>query len=144
MLTQKAKYALKAMVHLAGCAENSPVLIADLAVEEKLPKKFLERILLDLKTHGLLTSRKGRGGGYMLARAPEKISLGEIVRRMDGPLAPVPCVSKMAYHRCADCDDEKTCCVRPVMKKVRDAIANVLDNTTLANAASGPRARKRP
>lgn len=144
MLTQKAKYALKAMIHLAARHEGHPVLIADLAKEERLPKKFLERILLDLKTHGLLVSRKGRGGGYMLARPADRISLGEIIRRMDGPLAPVPCVSKMAYRTCADCRDEKTCCVKPIMKEVRDAIAHVLDGTTLADAVSragGPTGR---
>ena len=134
MLTQKAKYALKAMIYLAGRETVRPVLIAEVAREERLPKKFLERILLDLKTHGLLTSRKGRGGGYMLARPPNKIGLGEIIRLMDGPLAPVQCVSKMAYQKCADCRDEKLCCVRPIMKEVRDSISYVLDGTTLADA----------
>lgn len=134
MLTQKAKYALKAMIHLAASHAGTPVLIADMAEQEQLPRKFLERILLDLKTHGLLVSRKGRGGGYMLAREPHQISLGEIIRRMDGPLAPVPCVSKMAYRKCADCRDENACVVKPIMKEVRDAIAHVLDGTTLADA----------
>ncbi len=134
MLTQKAKYALKAMIHLAACHDGKPVLIADLAEVERLPKKFLERILLDLKTHGLLVSRKGKGGGYMLARPANQISLGEIIRRMDGPLAPVPCVSKMAYRKCPDCRDERTCVVKPIMKEVRDSIAYVLDGTTLADA----------
>lgn len=134
MLSQKAKYALKAMIHLARQEVGQPMLIADLAKAERLPQKFLERILLDLKTAGLLESRKGRGGGYLLARPPHRISLGSIIRLMDGPLAPVPCVSKMAYRRCADCADEKTCCVRPIMQEVRDSISYVLDGTTLADA----------
>jgi Rrf2 family protein len=134
MLTQKAKYAIKAMIHLAARQDDKPVLIEVLAKRERLPRKFLERILLDLKTHGLLESRKGRGGGYRLGREPHKISIGEIVRRMDGPLAPVPCVSKMAYRKCSDCRDEVSCCVKPIMKEVRDAIAHVLDGTTLADA----------
>ena len=134
MLSQKAKYALKAMIRLARSDDGRPVLIATLAKDERLPKKFLERILLDLKTGGLLESRKGKGGGYRLARAPKKISLGEIIRLMDGPLAPVSCVSKMAYRRCRDCASETECCVRPIMKKVRDSIAGVLDGTTLADA----------
>ena len=134
MLSQKAKYALKAMIHLAQTEVGRPVLIADLAKAERLPQKFLERILLDLKTAGLLESRKGRGGGYLLARPPHRISLGAVIRLMDGPLAPVPCVSKMAYRRCADCADEATCCVRPIMKEVRDSISYVLDGTTLADA----------
>jgi Rrf2 family protein len=98
------------------------------------PKKFLESILLTLKNQGILVSRKGRGGGYALARPADQISFGEIVRLMDGPLAPVPCVSVTAYHACEECASEAGCEIRAVMKRVRDAISEVLDATTLADA----------
>lgn len=134
MISQKAKYALKAMIHLAQRPAGKPVLIAVLAKEERLPQKFLERILLDLKTHGLLESRKGKGGGYLLARPADKISLGDVLRLMDGPLALVSCVSKTAYRRCRDCPSEEHCYLRPIMKEVRDSIARILDGTSLADA----------
>lgn len=136
MITKRAKYGLKAMIFLAGVPPNRPVLIRHLAREERLPKKFLEGILLDLKTAGLLVSKKGKGGGYMLARPAVKISIGEILRSMEGALAPVSCVSKVAYRRCADCPSEELCLVRPVMKEMRDSMAYILDTTTLADAVS--------
>jgi Rrf2 family protein len=134
MLTKKAKYALKAAVHLARREPGGSVLIADIAGIERIPKKFLESILLTMKNRGLLVSRKGRGGGYALARPADEISFGEIVRIMDGPLAPVSCVSVTAYRRCEECANEETCEIRAVMKRVRDAISDVLDATTLADA----------
>lgn len=133
MLNSKTKYALHALANLAQHDRPEPVLIADLAREERIPKKFLERILLDLKTHGFLQSRMGKGGGYLLRRKPEEISLGEVIRLMDGPLAPVSCVSETAYARCRDCTEEEGCCIRSVMKEVRDAIAGILDRTSLAD-----------
>jgi Rrf2 family protein len=132
MLSKKAKYALQAMILLAQESDCGPVLISDLARKGKIPKKFLELILLELKNHGLLRSKKGRGGGYALGRPSEKITMGEVIRIIDGPLAPVPCVSKMAYGRCGECLDERTCGIRLVMKDVRDGIAGILDNTTFA------------
>jgi Rrf2 family protein len=134
MLTKKAKYALKAAMHLARRTPAGAVLIADIADSERLPKKFLESILLTMKNRGLLVSRKGRGGGYALARPADRISFGEIVRIMDGPLAPVSCVSLTAYRPCEECANEQGCEVRTVMKRVRDAISDVLDATTLADA----------
>ena len=120
------------------------MLIADLAEQERIPRKFLERILLDLNKKGILQSRKGKGGGYLLNRDPQDIPIGEVIRLMDGPLAPVSCVSHTAYARCSECVDEKSCCIRLVMKEVRDAIADVLDQTSLAAmVAKGQRARKR-
>ena len=107
------------------------MLIADLAEQEKLPRKFLEAILLELKNGGILQSKKGKGGGYALARPPERILIGEVIRIIDGPLAPIPCVSEKAYVRCAECADEESCGTRLVMKRVRDAIADVVDHTTL-------------
>lgn len=134
MLTKRAKYALKAALHLARHEAGEAVLIARVAETERIPKKFLESILLTLKNRGLLVSRKGRGGGYALARPADQISFGEIVRLMDGPLAPVPCVSVTAYHACEECASEAGCEIRAVMKRVRDAISEVLDATTLADA----------
>lgn len=121
------------MIYLARVYDQGPVLIADLAKEEKIPKKFLELILLTLKNNGILQSRKGKGGGYYLGKSPKDISLGTLVRILDGPLAPVPCVSETAYAKCTECLDEKTCGIRLVMKEVRDAIADILDGTSLAD-----------
>ena len=132
MLSKKAKYAVKALLALAEQDSGEPMRIADLARQEQLPKKFLEAILLSLKNHGLLQSRKGQGGGYLLARDPRQIYLGQIVRMFDGPLAPVPCASQTAYVRCDDCQDEATCGVRLAMKEVRDATARILDHLSLA------------
>ncbi|HIJ37449.1 MAG TPA: Rrf2 family transcriptional regulator [Rhodospirillaceae bacterium] len=133
MLSSKAKYGLKAMVHLAINEGKGPSLIADVAESEHIPKKFLDAILLEMKNQGLLSSKKGKGGGYVLARPATRITVGEIVRILDGPLAPVACVSHTAYRRCTDCVDEAGCSVRSVMQDVRDAIASILDNTSLAD-----------
>ena len=132
MLSKKAKYAIKALLALADHQRGDPVRIADLARAEQIPPKFLEAILLGLKNQGILLSRKGKGGGYLLARDPSAVYLGQIVRMFDGPLAPVPCASQTAYAPCADCRDELTCGVRLAMKEVRDATAKVLDGTSLA------------
>jgi Rrf2 family protein len=124
---------LKALLYLAKQPEQVPVLISDLAEKEEIPKKFLELILLDLKNHGVLQSKKGKGGGYLLRRKPEMIKLGRVIRVLDGPLAPIPCVSQTAYIPCDECEDEQTCGIRMVMKDVRDAMAEILDNTSLAD-----------
>ena len=142
MLTRKTKYALRALACLAREATGRWLSVAAIASREKLPHKFLERILLDLNRSGFVTSRKGREGGYALAAPAHKLRLADVVRRMDGPLAPVPCVSLTAYRRCTDCGDEASCCIRPVMKRVRDAIAEVLEHTTVADLAATP-TRKR-
>ena len=133
MISKKTKYGLKALIYLAREYDKGPTLIADLARDERIPKKFLELILLALKNKGVLQSKKGKGGGYYLGRPPAKISMGEVVRLLEGPLAPVPCVSVMAYAKCEECIDEQTCGIRLVMKDVRDAIADILDGTTLAD-----------
>ena|SRR5436190_15790705 len=148
MLTRKSKYGLKAMLVLAEEAESGPLLISELADRQQLPKKFLEAILLELKRHGLLHSKKGKGGGYFLGRKPTEITVGQVIRVLDGPLALTPCVSVTAYRKCDECLDEKTCGVRLAMKEVRDATAEILDNTTLASlnmqvARAGGR-KKRP
>jgi len=132
-LSRKARYALRALYALAGDESRRPVLIADLAEKERIPRKFLEAILLELRNAGILQSKKGKGGGYALARAPEQVTLGQVIRVVDGPLAPIPCVSERAYVRCEECVSEDSCGTRMVMKEVRDAIAKILDGTTLAD-----------
>lgn len=133
MLTRKSKYGLKALLALAEDADSGPVLISDLADRQQLPRKFLEAILLELKRHGLLHSRKGKGGGYFLGRKPAEITVGQVIRILEGPLALTPCVSQTAYRKCDECVDEQACGVRLAMKEVRDATAQILDNTTLAD-----------
>ena len=136
MISNKTKYGLHALFHLSKKYNKGPVLIADLAREENIPKKFLELILLDLKNHGILESKKGKGGGYQLARHPSEIKLGYVIRILEGPLAPVSCVSQTAYKPCKECKDEHHCGIRLVMKDVREAIANILDKTSLADVIS--------
>ena len=140
MLSKKLKYGLRAMLALADEAGGAPLQASELAAKQRLPKKFLEAILLELTRNGLLQSKKGRGGGYILGRKPGDITIGQIVRVLEGPLALVTCVSQTAYKPCDECLDEETCGIRLAMKEVRDATAHILDNTTLA----GLNARARP
>jgi Rrf2 family protein len=132
VLTRKSKYGLKALLVLAEEPESGPMPISDLAERQRMPKKFLEAILLELKRAGLLHSKKGKGGGYVLGRKPTEITVGQVIRVLEGPLALTPCVSQTAYRRCEECPDEEGCGVRLAMKEVRDATAHILDNTTLA------------
>lgn len=132
MLTKKGKYGLKAMVHLAGLEPNELAQVADIADTNSISKKFLDHILTELRHAGLVYSKKGKGGGYALARAAHDIRVGAIVRALDGPLAPIPCASVTAFRPCDDCSDLKSCSVRLVMVDARNAIANVLDRCTLA------------
>ncbi len=131
MLSKKAKYGLRALLFLAKEHGQGPVLISEISQTEGIPKKFLELILLDLKNQGVLQSKKGKGGGYFLSKAPQAVTLGHVIRALDGPLAPLPCVSQTAYMKCEECKDEMTCGIRIVMKEVRDATAKILDGTTL-------------
>ncbi len=134
-LSKRGEYGLRAMIMLAtpGSDGHSPVLqIREISQHEQIPAKFLEQILLSLKNAGLLHSKMGVGGGYHLSRPPGEINLGQIVRILDGPLAPVKCVSQMAYEPCG-CPDEETCGLRLVMGDVRNAIADLLDGTSLAD-----------
>jgi len=133
VLSNKSKYGLKALLSLAHETGRGPVLVSDLADRDAIPKKFLEAILLELKRHGIVESRKGKGGGYFLRRPADDVTFGEVIRVLEGPLAAVPCVSQTAYMKCAECVDEQTCGVRLAMKEVRDATARILDNTTLAD-----------
>jgi Rrf2 family protein len=142
MLSRKSKYGLKALLELAGDVDRGPIQSSELAERQGLPKKFLEAILLELKRHGLLHSKKGRGGGYVLTRKPGDITIGQVIRALDGPLALTPCVSQTAYRRCDECLDEETCGIRLAMKEVRDATAHILDNTTLAGLNARSRASR--
>jgi len=143
MLSQKARYALHALFLLAEKPIGAPVMIAEIAREGGIPRKFLEQILLELKKRGILHSVRGKHGGYTLGRAPEKISFAEVIRAIDGPLALSPCVSVTAYRRCDDCADETTCMLRKVLLAVRDATAGILESRTIggamAEAAPSPR-----
>lgn len=130
-LSQRTQYALRSLQYLARHHARGPILIAELAASEDIPKKFLELILLELKNHGLLQSKKGRGGGYSLRKAPSEITLGQVIRMFDGSLAPLPCVSESAFMKCRECQDIETCATRSIMKEVRDGIAKILDGTTL-------------
>lgn len=138
MISQKAKYALRALVVLSRTPAGAPQMISEISREQAIPKKFLEQILLELKRHGIVASRRGRTGGYVLLRAPDEVTFGEVLRLIDGPIAPLPCLSKVAYRRCADCADEGSCEIRRVFARVAIATREVLDRTTLADAAAEP------
>jgi Rrf2 family protein len=132
-LSRKGEYALRAMIVLALSYGEGPLRIADIAERERIPKKFLEQILLDLKKAGLVHSRRGAGGGYFLVRPPGSVTFAEIVRTIDGPLAPLSCVSRHAHVKCAE---QRTCGLYSVMRDVRDAIAGVMEGVTLEDACA--------
>ena len=131
MISKKAKYAIKALKVLTQEYGKGPVLIAYISAKENIPKKFLEAILLELRNHGILQSQKGKGGGYSLRVDPGRVNLAQVLRVIDGPIAPTPCVSFNFYVKCDDCVDEVTCMLRPIMERVRDANLSVYENTTL-------------
>src|SRR6202789_3794188 len=131
-LWKRTQYSLRALYALTRKYGDGPVLITSLAQEEVIPKKFLEQILLSLKSAGFVASKKGKGGGYVLAQPPEKITIGSVIRAVEGPLAPLPCASETRFRKCDECVDIQTCGTRIVMREVRDAIAGILDATTLA------------
>lgn len=133
-LSKKTQYSLRALYALTRHYGQGPTLIQDMADSESIPKKFLENILLTLKGFGLVHSKKGKGGGYALAQPPRLIKLGPVVRMMEGPLAPLPCASETRFKKCDECVDADSCATRIVMREVRDAIAQVLDNTSLEEA----------
>jgi len=132
-ISKRTQYGLKAMLSLGRRYRTGPVLISAIAAEESIPLKFLESILLDLKTHGVLESKKGKGGGYYLSRPPSTITIGSVIRMMEGPLAPLPCASETAFKPCPECTDVETCGTRMIMRQVRDSMAAVLDHTTLSD-----------
>ncbi|MBZ9653189.1 RrF2 family transcriptional regulator [Phyllobacterium lublinensis] len=133
MISQKAKYALRALVVLARADAEKALFISDIAEEQNIPKKFLEQILLDLKHQGIVMSRRGKMGGYLLLKPAEEITFGEVLRLIDGPIAPLPCLSKIAYRRCEDCASEETCEIRHVFNEVATVTRGVLDKTTIAD-----------
>jgi Rrf2 family protein len=133
MLTAKGKYGLKALVHLATLEPGETTQAMDIAEAHNIPKKFLDAILGDLRNAGIVFSKKGPGGGYMLARAPDDIKIGHVIRAIDGPLAPIACASRTAYQACRDCKSVRACSVRLMMSKVRDAMSDVLDRLTVAD-----------
>lgn len=134
MLSNKGKYGLKALIHLARF--EGPCLAAEIAAQNQIPRKFLDAILLELRNAGILSSKKGKGGGYQLARPADGITAGQIIRILDGPLAPIACASRTAYRKCTDCPDEDTCAVHDLMLDVRDAMALILDRTSIAALCS--------
>jgi len=136
MLTKKGKYGLKAMVHLAGLLPGEPALVSEIAAANDIPKKFLDAILGDLRKAGFVHSKKGKGGGFVLARPAHEIMVGHIFRVLDGPLAPIACAGRTSPLRCEDCRDFDHCPVRLMMIEVRNASANVLDGRSLAEMRS--------
>ena len=134
MITQYTRYALKALLHLAGSAREQPHPVVEIAERGNIPRKFLETILADLKRRGFVISTRGKRGGYRLARPPEQITFGDVIRQLEGPIALFPCASKTAYRKCDDCDDEAVCTLRHVMIEARERMASTLDATTLASA----------
>lgn len=139
MLTNKGKYGLKALGHLAGLPPGRTAQSVEMAAAHNIPKKFLDAILGELRVAGIVATKKGKGGGYRLAREPDKISVGSAIRVLDGPLAPIDCASRTAYVPCRDCKDVHSCAVRLLMLEVRDVSARVLDNTSLADMCRNAR-----
>jgi Rrf2 family protein len=131
MLTKKGKYGLKALVDLARLAPGETAFVTEIAVRNNIPKKFLDTILLELRNTGILRSKKGPNGGYSLSKPANDIRIGQVIRALDGPLAPIRCASRTAFEACDDCADPETCQVRLSMTEVRDAIALILDNMSL-------------
>jgi len=132
LLTNKGKYGLKAMIHLAGLKADEVAQIAGIAEANGIPKKFLDHILSELRKAGFVHSKKGKAGGYALAKPAHSISAGQIIRVLDGPLAPIQCSSVTAYRRCEDCADEERCAVRRIMVEARNALSAVLDKRSIA------------
>ena len=136
MLSQKSRYALKALLVLAAQGDSAPMQIAEIAEAAQVPRKFLEQILLELKKPGIVRSHRGRSGGYALGRPAKDISFADVLRVTDGPLALTPCVSVLAYRKCDDCFEEAVCGIRKVMAVARDATAEILESRSLAQAAA--------
>ena len=130
MLSKRSQYALKALGYLAFKYDQGPVLIAEIALKKKIPLKFLEGILLELKLAGILDSKKGKGGGYYLAKHPAEVKVATIIRLVNGPIAMLPCVSLYFYKRCENCN-EKRCALHDMMIEVRDATLNIVEKRTL-------------
>nr|WP_298095089.1 Rrf2 family transcriptional regulator [uncultured Shinella sp.] len=139
MISQKSKYALRALLALARVAPGETMRIAAIAARETIPKKFLEQILLDLKRAGFVASRRGKHGGYLLLRSPEEIVFGDVLRLMEGPFVPLGCLSRGGHRPCTDCRDRALCAVRRVFAKVAAASDEILDGTTLSDLLADPK-----
>src|SRR5665213_2261203 len=139
MISQKARYALRALLYLAAKGDTAPVQISEIAESENIPRKFLEQILLELKKTGIVRSHRGRAGGYALGRPAKDISFADVLRVTDGPLALSPCVSVIAYRKCDDCFEESICAIRKALLAARDSTADVLESRSLAAAAARER-----
>jgi Rrf2 family protein len=144
MLSRRAKYALRAMIYLAGRRGAAPVSVRDISQDLKIPRAFLEQIFSDLKRANLLVATRGQQGGFLLSRSPKEINFAEIIRHIDGPLALAPCASQTAFRQCPDCVDLNICRLRPSLIAARDASAKILEKTTLAQAAVEESSRKPP
>lgn len=136
VISQKAKYALRALVALARAGDS--MMIGEIAAAERIPRKFLEQILLELKHHGIVMSKRGKFGGYALLAPAAQITFGAVLRIIDGPIAPLPCLSRIAYRRCADCRAEEECEIRRVFARVAASARDVLDRTSIADALAAP------
>ncbi|MBL8894813.1 MAG: Rrf2 family transcriptional regulator [Rhizobiales bacterium] len=134
MISQRARYAFKALFRLARAGVGESVQIKDICEADQIPRPFLEQILLELKRSGFLGSRRGKEGGYFLLRDPSQITVASVLRLLDGPFAPLPCLSKTAYRRCDDCADEASCDLRRVFGEVYGKMLNVFETQTLASA----------
>jgi Rrf2 family protein len=133
MLSKKARYALKALEYIAKESYRAPLLIAEIAEEQRIPKKFLEVILLELRRDGILQSKMGKNGGYSLRKTPREINIGHVIRLIDGPIALIPCVSYKFYEQCLECEDEATCGLHNVMQQVRESTNKILEKVSLAD-----------
>ena len=140
MITQKMKYALKALMELAAekAGESRPLRIEEIAKRSGTPKRFLEHILLEIRNAGFIASVRGRHGGYVLIKEPREVSLSELMRLIDGPIAPLPCLSRRAYQRCEDCADEAACQLRKVFGQVFWSYLVLIDSLTLADLVARP------
>ncbi len=143
VITKKSKYAIKALVFLAKRDPKAPVLIEEISSEEKIPRKFLEAILLDLRKAGILGSKKGKGGGYYLIKKPEDINMAEVLRLFDGPIALVPCVAHKYYEACEECIDEITCPIREVFRIIREQTVATLKDNNFAELVNKEKKLKR-
>lgn len=136
MISQKARYAFKAIIALSGSRSDKCRQARDIAESEQIPQSFLEQILLELRRAGLVASRRGREGGHFLLKDPADITFGEVLRLIDGPVAPLPCLSRTAYRRCRDCKDEKACVMRRGFGRAYNATLEVLERTSIADACA--------
>ena len=134
MISNKARYAFRALLAIAAASDRQAMASADIAQRYAIPHKFLEQILLDLKKAGILDSRRGKNGGYVMLRPADTISFGEVLRLFEGPLAPLPCLSRQSYRRCEDCVDEARCSIRREFGRAYYAYRQVLDSRMLADA----------